>query len=128
MYIQATRHKHTAPISNRLPPRLMLLSPPPPNRIHHPPTHQLRHTKPHRRPPYNSPRAPFTNKRLLPPPRQQQIQSRPSGAQSRTVDLVIVDVEVGAEEENGREHQGEEPRRSRMLGGHESCEYGGRDG
>ena len=82
----------------------MLLTPTPPNRIHHSATHQLRRTKPHRRPPYNPPGAPFTNKRLLPPPRQQQIQSRPRGAQPRAVDLVVVDIEVGAEEEDRREH------------------------
>ena len=80
------------------------------------------------RDPHQAPRPKLRPKRLFPPHRQQQVQSRPGSGDARGVDAEAVDVHPAGEEEDGREEHGERLEGLEVLRSGEGCEEGGRDG
>lgn len=99
-----------------------------PNRIKQPPRHQVRRTQPHRRPSNQPSRSKLSPQRLLSPPRQQHVETRPSRAYPGGIYFVFVNVEVGAQEEDGWEEHGEELGWAECLGCYEGSEGGWGDG
>lgn len=90
--------------------------PPLPKRIHQPPTQNIHHTQPHRRAPHQPPRAKLIRQPLPPASRQHQVRGRPGGGQAGGVGGETLQVEVGAEEEDGGKEHGEGLEGAGVLG------------
>lgn len=95
----------------------------PPKHIRQSPTRNLYRTQRHRRTPDQPSRSPPLCKRVVPPPREHEVQSAQRRREPCCVGLKAVDVEVGGEEEGRREEQREWTERTEMLG----CDEGGND-
>lgn len=93
-------------------------------RIRQPTTNHVRNTKTNSRAPHQPSHAKLATETLLPPSRKNQVCRAPGGCQAGAVGLEAVDVEVGAEEEDGREEHGQCLERAHVLGDHEGCEEG----
>lgn len=103
---------------------LLLFLLPLPQRVRQSSTHQIHQTQSHRRAAHNAPHTPPLHKGLSPPAREQQIQTRPRGADPRAVGLIALEVGVACKEQDGREEHGEELERAHVLCGDERGEHG----
>ena len=88
-------------------------------------TDHVRNTKTNRRTPHQSSYTKLATETLLPPSSKNQVCRAPGGSQTGAVGLEAVDVEVGAEEKDGREEHGQCLERAHVLGDDEGCEEGG---
>lgn len=117
---------HTTPLSIPRPTYthlriiLLLLA----ERIRQPTTNHVRNTKTNSRAPHQPSHTKLATETLLPPARKNQVCRAPGGCQTGAVGLEAVDVEVGAEEEDGREEHGQGLERAHVLGDDEGCEEG----
>ena len=93
-------------------------------RIRQPTTNHVRNTKTNSRAPHQPSHAKLATETLLPPSRKNQVCRAPGGRQAGAVGLEAVDVEVGAEEEDGREEHGQCLERAHVLSDDEGCEEG----
>ena len=93
-------------------------------RIRQPATNHVRNTKTNSRTPHQPSHAKLATETLLPPSSEHQVCRAPGGCQTSAVGLEAVDVEVGAEEEDGREEHGQCLERAHVLGDDEGCEEG----
>ena len=92
---------------------------PSPKRISQPATDHIPRTQRHRGPANQASRAEFTPQTLFPPSREEHVGGAPGGRHTRGVLLVAVDVEVGGEEHDRGEGDGEELQGSEVLGRYE---------
>jgi hypothetical protein len=92
--------------------------------IRQPTTHHVHNTQTNSRTPHQSSRAKLATEALLPPSSKNQVRRTPSRSQTGAVGLEAVDVEVGAEEQDGWEEHGQRLERAHVLGDDESCEEG----
>lgn len=99
-----THHTPVSPKPAYYPLRIILL--PLAKRIRQPTTNNIRNTKTNRRTPHQPSHAKLAAEALLPPSSKYQVCCAPGGCQAGAVGLEAVDVEVGAEEKDGREEHG----------------------
>lgn len=98
-----------------------------PNSINQASTHQISQTQPHGGTPNNSSNSPLLPYWLPPSPCQKQIHSRPCCANPRGFNLVVVNVQVGAEQQDRGKKERKELRGSSVLRCYEGCEKGRRE-
>lgn len=87
-------------------------------------TNHVRNTKTNSRTPHQPSRAKLATETLLPPSSENQVCRAPGSCQTGAVGLETVDVEVGAEEKDGREEHGQRLERAHVLGDDQGCEKG----
>jgi hypothetical protein len=95
-----------------------------PKSIRQPAAHDIRQAQPDRRAAHQPSGAELAAESLLPPAGEDEVRGAPGGGEARAVLFEAVDVEVGAEEEDGREEHGHGLEGAGVLGDDEGCEEG----
>lgn len=117
-----------APFRPSAGPQLLIILTPLPKSIRQPTTHHIRQTKTQRRAPHQPSSTKLAAEALLSPSSKDKVRGAPSRSKASAVGLEAIDVEVRAEEEDGREEHGHCLPGTGMLGDDEGCEEGGGEG